>query len=192
VFSHPLLYDVLSRVELFGNYRRISGLVVKAVPSDARNVLDMGAGGGYLTCRLADRGFDVVALDAGEAAISRNRQRCSERVVLARALHAPFPDGVFDAVVSSFAFHHFTSTAGVLSECRRLLADGGVFTLVDILKPGGFRRAITWPVLQVEGSPLLYDEPEWRRLAVGAGFIVEEFRRLHLGTLFLAKMRAVS
>ena len=190
VFARPRLYELITRLALAWNYGRIPRLVVEIVSPRAHRVLDLGAGGGYLACPMIRRGRRVVSLDAGAVQLSYNRRQCAADMVLADALRLPFRDGVFDAVVSSFAFHHLPDAVKAMTECRRMLAAGGQMALVDILAPAGWRRAAVAGVLAVEGWPRLYDELGWRRLAAQAGFRVEGFRRLHLGTLFLLEMRA--
>jgi SAM-dependent methyltransferase len=68
-------------------------------------VLEIGAGGGQLTTILVQLGFDVVALEPGEEL----RRRAAARAPTASFRSDPFeafePEGRFDAVFSSNAFH---------------------------------------------------------------------------------------
>lgn len=75
-----------------------------ALPGGAR-VLEIGAGAGQLTVGLVEAGFRVVALEPGDAL----RARAAERVPAAELVGLPFedfePEGRFDALFSSNAFH---------------------------------------------------------------------------------------
>ena len=55
----------------------------------------------------------------------------------------PFPDGTFDAVIVSDAFHHFPDQETSAREIRRVLRPGGGVMLLEF-----DRRA--WPVAAVE------------------------------------------
>jgi 2-polyprenyl-3-methyl-5-hydroxy-6-metoxy-1,4-benzoquinol methylase len=98
---------------------------------NGRDVLDLGAGTGFLSALLARQGARVVALDVAEdqLAVARERARVSgvEHAVATRAAATealPFPDGAFDAVVGSFVLHHVNLRI-VAPEIRRVLRPAG-------------------------------------------------------------------
>lgn len=64
-------------------------------------------------------------------------------VVLGGAQDIPFPDGSFDAVIVSDAFHHFPDQDAAVREIRRVLRPGGVLVMLE------FDRR-SWPVALVE------------------------------------------
>ena len=45
----------------------------------------------------------------------------------------PFPDAHFDLVLTTLSFHHWADQQQGLHEIRRVLRDGGLFVLTDIL-----------------------------------------------------------
>jgi ubiquinone/menaquinone biosynthesis C-methylase UbiE len=106
-------------------------------------VLDVGCGPGGLTQELVARtGADLVAaLDPSPSFVRACRERCpgaDVREGVAEAL--PFPDGSFDAVLSSLV-------VGFLQD-----ADAGMREMMRVARPGGTVAACTWdgamPVLR--------------------------------------------
>ncbi len=119
---------------------RTAALALSTVEEPGR-VLDVGCGTGYLLGLLATRcpgaselaGVDPAApmVAAATAAAGDARLRFSEGV--AEAL--PYPDSVFDLVVSTTSFDHWTDQAAGLRECARVLVPGGRLVLVDQFSP---------------------------------------------------------
>lgn len=104
----------------------------------ATNVLDLGAGGGRHTLLLAQRGFQVVALDVSKTALQvldRRVRRMGLSNVVA-VLHEmqdlPFADNYFDAVVSTNVIQHGRreEILRTLGEVHRVLRAGGSGLLV--------------------------------------------------------------
>jgi ubiquinone/menaquinone biosynthesis C-methylase UbiE len=56
--------------------------------------------------------------------------------VVGDVAHLPFPDGSFDAVVSTMSMHHWADTAAGLAEIERVLRPGGRAVIWDF-RPGG-------------------------------------------------------
>jgi ubiquinone/menaquinone biosynthesis C-methylase UbiE len=72
-----------------------------------QKVLDVAAGNGNVTLAAARRWCDVTSTDYVDALLARGRERAeAERLTVqfqnADAENLPFPDGAFDAVVSTF------------------------------------------------------------------------------------------
>jgi ubiquinone/menaquinone biosynthesis C-methylase UbiE len=111
-------------------YRPVHSQVLRALRGDgARRILDVGCGTGILAKRIQrEMGSEaeVIGCDwsAGmlERAAARNR-----RVgwLQADAAGLPFGEGVFDAVVSTEAFHWFPDQKAALREFKRVLRPGG-------------------------------------------------------------------
>lgn len=111
--------------------RNITHLVVKAVPKEARRVLDVGCGTGRVSFALAQRGHDVTGIDAHERVVS-----IAKRIAEHQARHPRFqvvdfrdptkvePDQ-YDVVVCSEVLEH-------IDEYRRVIAN-----IYAALKPGG-------------------------------------------------------
>ena len=113
-------------------------LELAALPPGAA-VLDLGAGAGEAVALLRERGYEAIGLDLAPR---------SPLVEQGDFLHAPFPDGCADAVLSQCAFYVSGDPAGALREARRLLRPGGLLLLSDVFfeEPG--------PLLEAAGFAL--------------------------------------
>jgi SAM-dependent methyltransferase len=144
-------------------------------------ILEIGAGNGWFSWRMAQAGHYVLATDIsldeedGLGALSRYAPPgtvSSERLTRARAdmEELPLEDSQFDLVVANGSLHYAGAVARAVSEARRVLRPDGLFLVLD--------------------SPV-YDEPETGRQMVRrrqehhrklgirdsastAGFLVEE------------------
>lgn len=98
--------------------------------SDARRVLELGAGTGKLTRSLVGRGLDVVAVEPLEAMRAHLARAVPGAEVRAGAAEeVPAGDGEFDLVVAAQAWHWFDARAAAL-EAARVLRPGGRLGLV--------------------------------------------------------------
>lgn len=108
--------------------------LVAAVPADARAVLDLACGDGFLLAALAaarpDAALAGVDLSAGELAAARERLGDRADLCQARAQALPFADAAFDAVTCHMALMLMDEVPAVLAEARRVLRPGGVFAAV--------------------------------------------------------------
>ena len=118
--------------------RRILKPVEDATARPLR-VLDLGAGVGWLSYRLALRGHELAAVDllddaldglgAGrhyEAALKQPFPR-----IQAEMGRVPLADAQFDLAVFNASFHYATDYRAVLQEARRLLVWGGRVVILD-------------------------------------------------------------
>jgi SAM-dependent methyltransferase len=98
-------------------------------------VLDLGAGNGWLSNRLASRGHDVCAVDrmADEAdGLGASRHYASRFTAVQASFDAlPFAPAQFDVVVFNGSLHYAADVAAALASARRLLADGGTLAVMD-------------------------------------------------------------
>lgn len=125
---------------------RLAGLV----PADARSILDVGCGDGFLAARLARRSPPphVVALDVDAPVLDRARSRFPDAVVdwtHGDLLTHPFELGSFDAVVSNAALHHLPDTAVALRRLGSLVRPGGLLAVVGLTRTE--RRDLPWSVV---------------------------------------------
>jgi NADH dehydrogenase [ubiquinone] 1 alpha subcomplex assembly factor 5 len=83
--------------------------------------LDLGCGGGYLSRRLRERGYEVMSADAGYgfAAAAAGVQAEEDRL--------PFADAAFDLIVSVGALDTVNDLPGALILARRALSPDGLF-----------------------------------------------------------------
>jgi SAM-dependent methyltransferase len=93
-------------------------------------VLDVGCGEGHNTRLLAQRGARVVAIDVSARFIQHARQAEFREPLgiahaLASAVHLPFLDAAFAAVVGFMSLMEVPDTGMVLAEAHRVLRPGG-------------------------------------------------------------------
>lgn len=99
-------------------------------------MLDVGCGTGVLLSALARRrpGLELTGLDASPGMLRRARSRLGTAAALdlGDASALPYPDGSFDAVVSTSVLHSVPGPLEpVLSEWARVLAPGGQMSVTD-------------------------------------------------------------
>jgi putative AdoMet-dependent methyltransferase len=133
-------------------------VVVRCQVRAGERVLDIGAGTGELARRFAQhRGCRVVGLDPSEAMIEEARRKAAAgtwsgvtfQVAGAPFLEITYPDGAFDAVASTQAFHHLHERhkAAAVQEMARVLRPPGAAE-----GRGGGRLAIGDPMFQNRGA----------------------------------------
>jgi SAM-dependent methyltransferase len=136
----PLIFDCYA-VDLA---RRVASRPVS-------RVLEIAAGTGVVTRKLAavlPPGVAVVATDLNQDMLDMAAAVGTERPVELRqadAMHLPFEDGAFDAVVCQFGAMFFPDKSAAFSEARRVLKVGGafIFNVWDRIEENDFAHAIT-------------------------------------------------
>lgn len=98
-------------------------------------VIDLGAGNGWLSHRIAGRGHAVAAVDLVvncEDGLGAHRfYRGAFTPVQAEFDHLPFVSGSVDLAVFNASLHYSTSYEASLLECRRVLAASGSLVVMD-------------------------------------------------------------
>jgi ubiquinone/menaquinone biosynthesis C-methylase UbiE len=154
------LYNALSRRPVFQkHYALVAEDIAGFRP---RTVLDIGTGPGWLLQQLRARlpeallqGADISAAMVKKAAENLAGSRIELRCAGAEAL--PYPDGLFDLVVSTGSLHHWKNPVAGLNEIHRVLKPGGHGLVYDLVRKmpedvarrvraeyGTFRCAIMW------------------------------------------------
>lgn len=101
------------------------------LPPAAHTVLDLGAGTGKLTVRLAERGLDVIAVDPiPEMLEVLSASLPDTPALLGTAEEIPLPDDSVDSVLVAQAWQWFD-------------ADRAVREIARVLRPGG-RLGLVW------------------------------------------------
>jgi len=100
-----------------------------------RRVGDLGAGIGHVTLPLAERGFEVSAIEPAQAMLDRLRTRAREGRLKVHAIHAtaealPLDDAGLDLAVVADALH-FLDAELVAKEIARALAPKGALAIVN-------------------------------------------------------------
>ena len=114
--------------------RRLSALALPSAPE----VLELGAGPGFVTERLADLWPDarITALDRDArllaVAADRLKGRAGIRFVTADAAATGLPGSSFDLIVTRYLVQHLADPAPMLAEALRLLRPGGVHVVIEV------------------------------------------------------------
>lgn len=103
------------------------------LPSGGR-VLEPGAGTGQQAKWLAERGYDVVAIDFPSSEYAAHRLY---PVVDYDGIHIPLRDHSVDCVFSSNVLEHVRDLEALLAECRRVLLPGG--RMVHVMPTAAWR-----------------------------------------------------
>lgn len=134
-------YDLMNRLMTAGQDVRWRREVVRRARLQAgMRVLDLGAGTGDLSFEVLRQHPQVqpVAADFTLGMLHIAQRRAGARPVVwsaADALHLPFPDEAFDAVISGFLLRNVTDLPRALREMRRVLRPGGRFVALDTTRP---------------------------------------------------------
>lgn len=135
-------YDLMNRVMTFGQDSRWRREVISLTDLKQGGVLlDLGSGTGDLVRESLKETpvSQAVAADFTEEMmqIGRSRHPDSDRVdwLAADALHLPFPDETFDAVVSAFLLRNVADLQQALAEQYRVLKPGGRLVSLDTTPP---------------------------------------------------------
>lgn len=103
---------------------------VSGIDLDGATTVDVGAGTGIMTRALRARGSQVIAVDPGEAMLTRLVSRAAGRqgtplaAVLADGNELPLADGVADLVTYAQSWHWLDPVASI-TEARRVLRPEG-------------------------------------------------------------------
>jgi SAM-dependent methyltransferase len=146
--SHPLCASAiphpLGTPEFFREYDALreanesvsfSAALHEYVRFGGRDVLDVGAGNGYVLSRYAQAGARVTGIDLTRTGVELCRRRfelmgLAGRFLVANAEALPFADDSFDCVCSMGVLHHTPDTARAVAEVRRVLRPGGRLILM--------------------------------------------------------------
>ncbi len=91
-------------------------------------VLDLGAGTGRFSRKLAEAGLDVTAADISDAMLQQGLRESAApyQCVVADALNLEFPDECFDSVISFWLLVHFAEWDRILHEMIRVARPGAL------------------------------------------------------------------
>lgn len=140
-------------------WKKAAGLIDLLNPQPGERVLDLGCGTGHLTAQIAERGAEIIGLDASASMIAQARQNYPKlRFVLADARSFRFDDP-FDAVFSNAALHWVREADAVIASVAAALKPGGRFifemgakgnnarvlkALTAVLEEAGYAAKIPW------------------------------------------------
>jgi len=159
----------------------------------AQCILDIGTGPGWILYNLRQviPGVRLVGIDVSPSMVEQNirnirRQSLQLEInaLVANAQSLPFPDRMFDRVISTGSFHHWKVPVACLTEAHRVLKEGGYALIYDLVRKMPKSQAIdvrkrfgtvrlTMLCLHSFEEPFL-DVDEMRGLAEDTDFEVEE------------------
>lgn len=116
---------------------------------DGDRVLEVGCGQGHLTKALAERGVDIVGIDANPRAAEI---AATARVRHMRAESLGFDDETFDVIVSVHAIEHIPPLEEALAEMARVLKPGGTAVYIYPAEPIKGLYAIPTSII-LHGNP---------------------------------------
>ena len=169
--AHAAAYEAPRR-RLIPPFDAFYGTAVDALtmlPAPPRRVLDLGAGTGLLSARVAAAYPDAeyVLVDGAPAMLAQAEQALTATyniTIHVADLADPLPEGEFDAVVSALAIHHLDDDGkrALFARVRAALPPGGMFVNAEQVAgphPCFDRRYRAWheAAARAAGS----DDAEW-------------------------------
>ena len=147
--SIPKLYETYLVPLIFEPYA--ADLATRLKARRLSRVLEIAAGTGAVTRALAlalPESVSIVATDLNQAMLDQAAAVGTKRAVewrQADAMHLPFDDATFDAVVCQFGVMFFPDKAKAFSEARRVLRSEGVFVfnVWDRIEDNEFAHTVT-------------------------------------------------
>jgi len=108
-------------------------LIISKIPANSK-VLEIGAGTGWQSKILSEKGFLVEAIDIKESEYTDTR---IWPVTIYDGFHIPFSDSAFDVVFSSNVLEHIPQVEDFLREVRRVCKKEGL--AIHIVPSGSWR-----------------------------------------------------
>jgi SAM-dependent methyltransferase len=147
--SIPKLYETYLVPLIFEPYA--ADLVIRLKTRPLTRVLEIAAGTGIVTRAMASalsESATIVATDLNQAMLDQAAAVGTKRAVewrQADAMHLPFRDETFDAVVCQFGVMFFPEKPKAFSEARRVLRSGGIFifNVWDRIEDNEFADTVT-------------------------------------------------
>jgi len=122
-------FDTL--VNPFDQARRVEVIFHELLPGNLEGmlVLDVGCGTGAIALHAQDRGARVIGSDISHAQLSQAKRKGLDCMAVGDALNLPFPDALFDIVLSSEVIEHTVDPHQAFAEMARTLKPGGRLVL---------------------------------------------------------------
>src|SRR5262245_51050575 len=199
-------YDLLNRIMSLGQDRAWRAAMWRAVPEDARRVLDLCTGSGVSLPGLRRPGRLLIGADLSLGMLELARDRFgtvgwAPRLVCADAFRLPLPDRSLDAVTIAFGIRNLRPLAHALEELGRVLRPGGTLAVLEAAAPGAgpvaplhrfYLRHLVPLAGRLSPDPSAYvylsrsifefgSGPEFEAGLAAAGFRVLDQRRFLLG-----------
>ncbi len=164
------------------NHRELSQWAMSLLPPmNPEKILDVGCGGGMQLFMLGSEFPDAllygadISEDAVNFALGVNREKVEKgmcTVAVAPAEKLPFSDGMFDLVSAFETYFFWTGLKEGISEAYRVLAPGGIFTIISEQYPHPDFDERNAEVTERTGLTLV-ENKEMASLLEDAGFVTE-------------------
>ena len=115
--------------------------VLRCLPQDARDVLEIGCGAGELALALEEAGISVLAIDSGTEAVAAARNAGVDALMIEWPAEL---DRKFDAVLFTRSLHHIHDLVGAVGAACRVLRPDGRVIVEDFRSEGGSARSTAW------------------------------------------------
>jgi ubiquinone/menaquinone biosynthesis C-methylase UbiE len=101
-----------------------------------RLAADIGAGAGFVTEGLLERGLRIIAVDRSEAMLAEMKKRFGEggavEYRIGEAESMPLEDSSVDYVFANMFLHHVDSPPAAIREMARIVKPGGRLVITDL------------------------------------------------------------
>jgi SAM-dependent methyltransferase len=120
--------------------------LLRQLPSNCHNVLEIGCGTGGFARRLAERSEHVLAFDLSPEMIRIAREQSAHfpniEFELDDVLHRPLPVESFDCIASIATLHHLP-LMDILSKMKAALKPGGMLLILDLFEAAGLSDSLS-------------------------------------------------
>ena len=109
-------------------HERLRKYILAAIPASAKNVLDVGCGGGWLAAALKNSGRQVISMDISDInpiKSVKNTPAPQHSGLVADVFELPIKDGSIDCIVASEIIEHVTDPGKFLGSLFAALRPGG-------------------------------------------------------------------
>jgi SAM-dependent methyltransferase len=148
-------------------------------------VLDMACGTGNTSIPLARRGAHVTGVDIAPNLLDQARERAAAEGLQIRfeegdAERLPYPDAIFDAVVTMFGAMFAPQPERVVAEWARVLKPGGLLAMAN-WTPGGLAGRMFQVTARHAGAPMGIEPPaNWGHPMVVRRRLAPSFENIEL------------
>ena len=120
--------------------------LLRHLPANCHNLLEIGCGTGGFARRLAERSQHVLALDLSPEMIRIAREQSAQfpniEFQLADVRDWPLADESFDCIASIATLHH-VPIREILLKMKTALKPGGVLLVLDLFEPAGLADSLS-------------------------------------------------
>ena len=106
--------------------RIVDRLIELLALAPGKTIADIGAGTGNYSRAIAERGYQVIALEPSEVMQAQAQPHPRVSWVTASAESIPLADNTVDGAVVMLALHHFQDITQGIQEIARIVADGKI------------------------------------------------------------------